>query len=149
MTFYEEHYTPEQRLLAEQIINMEKDALNKWFNGDSSGYRQLWSEKSFTYFDGVFDHRVDTHLEISEFVKSVVDGSLYAKSYDFINPRVQFGQDMAVLTFQLHANTNLINMHYNCIEVYQKEEYGWRVIHSTWSFIRPMDMDFGKTKKIV
>ena len=33
-------------------------------------------------------------------------------------------------------------MAYNCIEVYQKETDGiWRVIHSTWSFIRPMDMN--------
>lgn len=56
---------------------------------------------------------------------------------------------MAVLTYQLHADTSLIDMHYNCIEVFQKEEDGWHVIHSTWSFIRPMDMDFGSAKDIV
>lgn len=40
----------------------------------------------------------------------------------------------------LFADTNLIDMEYNRIEVCQKEEDGvWRVIHSTWSFIRPME----------
>lgn len=149
IAFYEEQYSPTQKVLAEEIIDLEKGALDKWFSGDSSGYRSLWSEKNFSYFDGAFDHRVDTHDEISAFVKSVVDGKLFAKSYDFYCPRVQFGQDMAVLTFQLHAATNLIDMHYNCIEIYQKEEGGWRVIHSTWSFIRPMDMNFGKAEEIV
>ncbi len=41
-------------------------------------------------------------------------------------------------------------MEYNCIEVYQKEADGqWRVIHSTWSFICPMDKDFTPAKEIV
>lgn len=77
-----------------------------------------------------------------------IDGKLFADSYDFRNPRVQIGNDMAVLTYQLFAKTTLIDM--DCIEVYQKEKGGqWRVIHSTWSFIRPMEKDFGKAKDIV
>lgn len=139
----------EQQKLTEHIISLEKNALDKWLNGDSSGYRNLWSEKNFSYFDSVMEHRIDSHEEISKFVKSAVDGKLYAKDYDFKNPRVQFGEDMAVLTFQLHADTTLIDMHYNCIEIYQKEDNDWRVIHSTWSFIRPMDMDFDAIKEVV
>ncbi|MCF2443378.1 hypothetical protein L0657_05370 [Dyadobacter sp. CY345] len=57
---------------------------------------------------------------------------------------------MAVLTFQVFAKTTLIDMEYNCIEVYQKEtDEKWRVIHSTWSFIRPMDKKFGDEKSVV
>ena len=135
--------------IASMIIKLEEEALKKWFQGDSSGYRDLWSKQNFSYFDSVCAHRVDTHEEISDFVKGAVDGKLFAESYDFVNPRVQFGGDMAVLTYQLHANTTLINMHYNCIEVYLKEGDEWHVIHSTWSFIRPMEMDFGDVKAIV
>jgi hypothetical protein len=64
---------------------------------------------------------------------------------------VQFSNDssMAVLTFQLHANTSLLNMHYNCIEVCLREKEGWRVAHSTWSFIQPLSNDFGTVKEIV
>ena len=56
---------------------------------------------------------------------------------------------MVVLTYELYADTNLINIRYHCVEVFQKEGNEWRVIHSTWSFIRPMDMDFGYVKNVV
>lgn len=144
------HYdSPEQEALAQHIIGLEKAALDKWFNGDTSGYEQLWSKRSFTYFDAVVTERIDDHATIAEFLKTI-DGKLFAESYDFRNPRVQIGQDMAVLTYQLFAKTTLIDMEYNCIEVYQKEADGqWRVIHSTWSFIRPMDKDFTPAKEVV
>lgn len=139
----------EECQLAEYIIGLERAALDKWFNGDTSGYEQLWSKRSFTYFDSVSDNRIDDHETIAQFLKTV-EGKLFAKSYDFRVPRVQIGKDMAVLTYQLFADTTLINMAYNCIEVYQKEDSGeWHVIHSTWSFIRPMDYDFNKAKAIV
>lgn len=148
-TSYEQNYTEEERKLAKHIIGLEKAALDKWFNGDTSGYEQLWSKRSFTYFDAVVEKRVDDHATIAAFLKTI-DGKLFADSYDFRNPRVQIGKDMAVLTYQLFAKTTLIDMEYNCVEVYQKEEDGeWRVIHSTWSFIRPMEKNFGKTKDIV
>lgn len=144
------HYdSPEQEVLAQHIIGLEKAALDKWFKGDTSGYEQLWSKRSFTYFDAVVMERIDNHATIAEFLKTI-DGKLFADSYDFRNPRVQIGQDMAVLTYQLFAKTTLIDMEYNCIEVSQKEEDGqWRVIHSTWSFIRPMDKNFTPAKEVV
>ncbi len=147
--FYEQEYSGEQRQLAEHLIALEKAALDKWFKGDTSGYRQLWSKKNFSYFDGVKDRRVDRHADICEAL-SPMEGKLFADSYDFCYPRVQFGGDMAVLTYQLYAKTQLFgksfDMRYNCIEVFQKEEDDWRVIHSTWCFIKPMEMDFGALK---
>lgn len=135
---YEDAYTDEERELAEHIIGLEKAALDKWFNGDTSGYERLWSKHSFTYFDSVGAERVDDHATIAQFLKTI-DGKLFADDYEFRNPRVQIGKDMAVLTYQLFAKTTLLDMEYNCIEVYQWEENGeWHVIHSTWSFIQPM-----------
>jgi len=144
------HYdSKEQEVLAQYIIGLEKAALDKWFNGDTSGYDRLWSRRSFSYFDAVVTERIDSHTKI-EGVLATINRKLFADSYDFCNPRVQTGKDMAVLTYQLFAKTTLIDMEYNCIEVYQKEEDGeWHVIHFTWSFIRPMDKNFGKAKEIV
>lgn len=139
-----------QQELANHIISLEKAALNKWFKGDTSGYRGIWSKNNFSYFDGNFSTRVDDYATIEKFVLENVENKLFAESYDFKNPRVQFTQDTALLTYQLFAKTSLINMQYNCVELFQKEETGeWKVIHSTWSFIRPMDMDFGVLKTAV
>ena len=80
---------------------------------------------------------------------SGADGKLYADKYEVIDPRVQIGGDMALLTYQLFAESNIINIKYNCIELYQKEEDGWHVVHSTWSIYRPMEMDFSGMKEIV
>ncbi|AEJ23499.1 hypothetical protein WKK_03125 [Weissella koreensis KACC 15510] len=135
--------------LEEKIISLEKGALDKWFKGDTSGYLDIWSKNQFSYFDGAVEHRVDTYNDIKEMVLKNVEGKLFADTYNFESPRVQAVADMAVLTYQLYAKTSLIDMQYNCIEVYQLEADEWKVIHSTWSFIRPMDMDFNQAKGIV
>lgn len=142
-------YTLDEQKIANHIIELEKSALDKWFKGDTSGYREIWSKNNFSYFDGLNQNRIDDYKTIEKFVLDNVEGKLFAQKYDFCNPRVQFGKDMALLTYQLYAKTNLINMQYNCIELYQKEGDEWKVIHSTWSFIRPMDIDFSIFKSIV
>lgn len=139
----------EEKQLAEYIIGLEESALEKWFNGDTSGYAQLWSKRSFTYFDAVERNRLDNFALTADLFKKV-EGKLSATSYEVRSPRVQLGLDMGVLTYQLFAKSNLSDMEYNCIEVFQKEEDGnWYVIHSTWSIIRPMDKHFSKLKEIV
>ena len=142
--------SPEEEKLAEYIINLEKKALDKWKNGDTSGYAELWSKKSFTYFDGVVDKRVEDYQTIAEFLKKI-EGNLKFVKCEFIDPRVQIGKDMAVLTYQLFAKTSTgLDIEYNCIEVFQKEDDGqWKVIHSTWSFIKPIEKDFSSFKNKV
>lgn len=144
------HYqNKEDKQLAEHIIGLEESALEKWFKGDTSGYAELWSKRSFTYFDGVEAKRLEDFASMADLFDRV-EGKLSAKSYEIRNPRVQPAIDMAVLTYQLFAKSNLIDIDYNCIEVFQKEEDGaWRAIHSTWSIIRPMEVDFSKFKEIV
>ena len=130
---YELNYPEDQRKLAEHIIGLERSALDKWFNGDTSGYEQLWSKRSFSYFDAVVTERVDDHETIARFLETI-RGKLFADSYDFLSPRVQIGHDMAVLTFQVFAKTTLIDMEYNCIEVYQKEaDSGLFILHGPLS----------------
>lgn len=139
----------DEKQLAEHIIGLEESALAKWFKGDTSGYAKLWSKRSFTYFDAVVTERLDEFGATADLFNKV-EGNLLAKSYEIRSPRVQLGLDMAVLTYQLFSKTNLIDMEYNCIEVFQKEEDGeWHVIHSTWSILRPMEKDFSKLKDIV
>lgn len=111
-----------------------------------SGYLDLWSKDNFTYFDVNCAKRIDDWQQIADFMNKNVAGKMHADSYDFHNPRVQFGKDMAVLTYQLHADTNMIEMHYNVIEVFQKTEDGWHVIHSTWDLIQPFSPNVKRLK---
>ena len=54
------HYDSKEReALAQYIIGLEKAALDKWFNGDTSGYNRLWSRDNFSYFDAVVSERID------------------------------------------------------------------------------------------
>lgn len=140
----------EERQLAEHLIDIERTALDKFMNGDGSLYAELWSKDNFTYHDAGFDHRVDTYEEIKNFLDNVVNGKLKTSEYEFKNPRVQFAsKDVAVLTFQLFAVTNLNDMRYNCVEVFVRQSNGtWQVIHSTWAVIRPFEMDFSKIRKL-
>ena len=135
---------------AKLIWDLEKEARALWFNGHTSGYNHLWSRQSFSYFDGVVEKRIDNHEDIEK-VLQAIEGKLFApEGYRLENPRVQIFGDTAILTFQIYAKTTLIDMKYNCIEVYHKERKGeWHVVHSTWSFIRPMDKDFGLVKQVV
>ncbi|MCD1117594.1 DUF4440 domain-containing protein [Chryseobacterium turcicum] len=144
------HYkNDEEKQIAEHILGLEESALEKWFKGDVSGYAQIWSKRSFTYFDAVVTERVDKFEDMASLFNKV-EGNLNAESYEVRDPRVQLGKDMGVLTYQLFAKTNLIDMEYNCIEVFQKEEDGeWYAIHSTWSVIRPIDKDFSVFKEMV
>ncbi len=138
----EDGMPPEAERIARHIVGLEKAALDRWLKGDTSGYADLWSKDSFSYFDAVVKERVDSHAEIMKFL-AAIDGKLFADGYDFRKPRVQFSPDMemAILTYQLFAKSTLMDMAYNCIEVYRLESDGkWRVAHSTWSCIRPMDV---------
>lgn len=123
---YELNYSSDERVLADHLVGLEKAALDKWFKGDTSGYEALFSTRSFTYFDAVVTVRVDDH-EAAKKLLAAIHGRLSAESYEFRAPRIQAVKDMAVLTYQLFSETNLIDMEYNVVEVFQKEESEWRV----------------------
>lgn len=144
--FYEKNYTPEQQKIANEIIALEKAALDKYYKGDMSGFLNLWSKDNFTYFDANTVVRIDKYEEVADFLNKYIAGKMKADSYEFVSPRVQFGADMAVLTYQLHADTTLIEMHYNVIEIFQKVDGAWKVIHSTWDLITPFSPDIKRPK---
>ena len=41
----------EEEKLAKYLISLEEEALKKYFKGDMSGYKELWSKTNFSYFD--------------------------------------------------------------------------------------------------
>lgn len=148
--YIEEQYDQEQHALEEKIVALEVSALDKYFKGDVSGYLDIWSKDNFSYFDAGTKERSDSYEQVKLFLETVVAGKMHADTYDFHYPRVQLSADTAVLTYQLHADTPFIEMHYNVIEVFQKNKNNdWKVIHSTWDLITPFSPDIKRPKVIV
>lgn len=134
--------------IKDEIIKLEKQALDKFYQGDMSGYYDIWSHDDFSYFDAGHEKRIDSFAEVKDFLDNRVAGKMHADTYDFISPRVQVHGDTAILTYQLFADTNFINMHYNVVEVFQKDENGdWKAVHSTWDTILPFARDLSKDIK--
>lgn len=85
--------------IAEKIIALERDALEKWGNGDPSGFLEL-SAPDVVYFDPMMEKRLDGHEALTKLYESV-RGKIKVDSIQMPNPKVQAGKDMAVLTFNL------------------------------------------------
>ncbi len=134
--------------ITNQVIEMEKAALDKYYAGDMTGYYNIWSHDDFSYFDAGHAKRVDSFAEVKDFMDKNLAGKMHADSYRFLTPRVQVHGDTAILTYQLFANTNFINMKYNVVEVFQKNAAGeWKVVHSTWNTITPYSRDLSQDQK--
>jgi ketosteroid isomerase-like protein len=134
--------------ITNQVIEMEKAALDKYYAGDMTGYYNIWSHDDFSYFDAGHAKRVDSFAEVKDFMDKNLAGKMHADSYRFLTPRVQVHGDTAILTYQLFANTNFINMKYNVVEVFQKNAAGeWKVVHSTWDTITPYSRDLSQDQK--
>lgn len=98
----------------------------------------------------ILDHakRVDSFAAIKDFMDKNLAGKMHADTYQFVAPRVQLHGDTAILTYQLFADTNFINMKYNVVEVFQKNTTGeWKVFHSTWDTITPYARDLSQDQK--
>lgn len=122
----------EKRALSEEIITIEREALQAWLNGDPTPYLELYS-KDFTYFDPVQDKRIDGWDAINKFYESM-RGLAKTDRFEIIDPVVQATDAMAVLTYNLRTYTSETFCKENCTEVYRLEEdHKWHIVHSHWS----------------
>ena len=123
--------------ISETIIALEKTALEKWNQGDPSGYLDL-SAEDVTYFDPSIEVRLDGLDRLKKYYEPV-KGNIFVSKYEMLNPKVVATKDMAVLTFNLHSYMADKVYKWSCTEVYRLEPNGqWKIIHTHWtSFIKP------------
>jgi len=130
-------YSQDLENLKATIISLEKAALEKWNTGDPSGYLDL-SSHDVTYFDPFTEVRMDGHDRLKEYYAKI-KGQIHVSKYEMINPVVQAGLDMAVLTFNLISYEGQDVYKWNCTEVYALQpDTRWKIIQTHWSFIRPL-----------
>lgn len=125
-----------KQLLTENLIALEKTAMEAWLNGNPSLFLELYSE-DFTYFDPFIEKRLDGWDQIKEMYENI-RGKIKADNFEMVNPVVQFIDSMAVLSYNLNINSGEEVWKENCTEVYRLEKDGeWKIIHSHFSPTKP------------
>ena len=121
-----------------QIIALEQGALERWCQGDPSRCLEL-SAPDVVYFDPFIDRRIDGIDALGAYYARL-RGKIFAKDFELINPVVQLGHGIAVLTFNYRCSRNDgTEQRWNCTEVYRHDgDDGWRIIQTHWSLTNPM-----------
>ena len=116
------------------IIALENAALERWGKGDPSGFLEI-SAPDVVYFDPYQEMRIDGKEALAELYKTIW-GKVYFDRFELLNPHVQVGSELAVLTFNFISYTGDSERRWNCTEVYRHNEDRWQIIQSHWSYTR-------------
>jgi ketosteroid isomerase-like protein len=119
--------------VSERLIAMERAALQRWGEGDPSGYLEI-SAPDVVYFDPLLVARLNSRAELERHY-APFKGQIRIERHELIDPRVQRAGDMAVLTFNYVSHGGNENrLRWNCTEVYRRDPEGWRLIQTHWSY---------------
>ncbi len=118
----------------EVILGMERAALDRWGNGDPSGFLEICAP-DVVYFDNTLERRLDG-LDALTAHYGPVRGKVFLERYELLNPKVQLCGDAAVLTFNFVGYAQGGSSRWNCTEVYRRAEGEWRIIQTHWSVMQ-------------
>lgn len=125
----------EKQTIRSIITGLEKAALERWNNGDPTGFLEL-SAPDVVYFDPFLDQRLSGLDELTSLYKSIT-GQVHVDRCEMINPLVQATEKMVVLTFNLNSYLKETVQKWNCTEVYRLEADGkWKIIQTHWSLTK-------------
>jgi hypothetical protein len=117
--------------VAEEIIGLERAALDRWGKGDPSGFLEICAP-DVVYFDPFLQRRLDGLAELTAHYQGI-RGKIQIERYELLNPLVQGGENVAVLTFNYVSWGNEGESRWNCTEAYRRDAAGWRIIQTHWS----------------
>lgn len=118
-------------VITAKIIAMEKAALDRWGQGDPSGFLEICAP-DVVYFDPYIPMRIDSLEALTRYYESI-RGQVHIDRYELLNPKVQQFGDVAVLTFNYISYTGPSESRWNCTEVYRQNGGIWRIIQTHWS----------------
>ncbi|MGH9837153.1 MAG: YybH family protein [Blastocatellia bacterium] len=130
--------------LLEELVALERSALDRWITGDPQGYLDLYAPE-VTYFDPTTERRVDGLEAMQALLAPIKNLKIPFKDprYEMIRPQVQLHGEVALLSFNLVNYGKLpdqpetVLARWNSTEVYCRVNGKWKIIHSHWSFIKP------------
>lgn len=121
--------------VAETIMGLERGALERWGRGDPEGFLEI-SAPDLSYFDPFIERRLDGLAALRSMYEQI-RGKIHIDRFEIIEPRVQVAGDVAVLTFRFKSYGGAGSIDWNTTEVYQRDQAGWRIIHTHWAFHQP------------
>jgi ketosteroid isomerase-like protein len=121
--------------VAETIMGLERGALERWGRGDPEGFLEI-SAPDLSYFDPFIERRLDGLASLRPMYDQI-RGKIHIDRFEIIEPRVQVAGDVAVLTFRFKSYGGAGSIDWNTTEVYQRDQAGWRIIHTHWAFHQP------------
>ncbi len=136
--------------LSEEIIALERSALDRWVRFDPQCYLDLYAS-DVTYFDPNQEKRTDG-LEAMQALLAPIksfEGAIEDARYEMIAPKIQKHGDSVLLTFNLvnygrvGDRPESVLARWNATEVYSRADGRWRIIHSHWSYVKPEPRQVG------
>ena len=124
------------------IVALERGALERWGQGDPQGFFDIMAPDQ-TYFDPMTARRIDGQAALKEYIAPFA-GKIRIEKVEMIAPKVQRSGDLAVLTFNLvdygaqMAGGPKTTARWNSTEVYRRLNGSWKIIHSHWSYVKPV-----------
>lgn len=118
----------------EAILARERSALDRWSQGDPSGYLEIQAE-DITYFDDIAaQSRVDGIEAMREYWSSLA-GQIPAHRYEVREPKVQLYGDVGILTLRYRATDpeGQTIAEWKATSVYRRIGEEWRIVHAHWS----------------
>ena len=126
------------RTSSDQIVMLERAALDRWGNGDPNRFLELYAP-DISYFDPVTTTRIDGHEAMVNYYRPWI-GEIHIDRYEMLNPQVVVDGNMALLTYNLvnyiqdAAGFESVGSRWNSTTVYQHRGDAWKALHSHWSY---------------
>lgn len=123
---------------SDEIIALERSALDKWSQGNTHGYIDIGAE-DVTWFD--FKPGAQPRIEGLDSVRNYIAsfaGQIPLHTYDLVNPKVQVYGNTAILTFHWKASTTdgKALEGWKVTSVYHRENGKWSMVHAHWSIVQ-------------
>ena len=125
--------------MKETILSLEKEAMERWRNGDPWGFVEL-SAEDITYVDPGLTAPI-LGLEGFRAYMKQLEGKIHYQRSEFIDPSVIAAGDAAVLSYNYRSSvitpegTITSQTPWNATEVYFRRDDQWRIVHTYWSFV--------------
>lgn len=118
-----------------KIIELESEALDRWGNGDPSGFLEVCAP-DIVYFDPSLERRIDGCEALARYYEQIRGGISYER-FELLNPKVQVIGNAAVLTFNfISYGADGQQSPWNCTEVYCRIDNKWLIIQTHWSYTK-------------